>query len=302
MQQYKMPSFDGIEIFVTIWDDVCAPCGVIQLVHGMSEYAGRYDEFARYLNSRGYIVFADDHRGHGRTETAENRGRHKGDVFAKTLQDELFFRDWLKEKYDLPIFLAGHSYGSFLCQAIAQSGADVKAIALIGSGYMKDLFTLGAVALAPVWLVAKNWRPNLNKYANWINGVPERMAAIRADECACTPMSVNFSFSMMRNTAKLYGRRARSMLNPMTSIGLFSGTADPVGQKGKGVKRLYKMYRATGLNCEIHLYKDALHDIVFEHCAERVQCDIADFFDKFVIYEQTSIDDFVADVKDGEQE
>ena len=83
MQQFKLKSFDGYEIFVTLWDDVSSPKGVIQLCHGMSEYAGMYDMLATYLNSRGYICFADDHRGHGRTESDKDRGRHPGLFFCK---------------------------------------------------------------------------------------------------------------------------------------------------------------------------------------------------------------------------
>jgi len=298
MQQFKLNSFDGAEIFVTLWDDVRIPCGVVQLLHGMSEYAGRYDGFARYLNSRGYIVFADDHRGHGRTETDENRGRHKGDVFQKTLRDEMFFCSWLKQKYNLPVFLAGQSYGSFLCQALAQSSVDADAIALLVSGHMRDLFRLGTIAVAPIWLVAKNWRPVINKNINWVNSVPERRQELIADKYANVPMSVNFAFSMLRNTAKLYGKRALCKLDPSVSIGIFSGAEDAVGRKGKGVKKLYKMYKSNGVHCELHLYEGARHDIALEHCADRVQCDVADFFDKFIRYEQLTIDDIV---KDGEE-
>ena len=84
MKEFKLKSFDNTEIYCRLWDDVENPKGVIQLVHGMSEYAGRYDEFARYLNSRGYIVFGDDHRAHGLTETDQNRGKHPGNIFKKT--------------------------------------------------------------------------------------------------------------------------------------------------------------------------------------------------------------------------
>ena len=158
---FRLESYDETSIFVTLWDDVAEPVkGVIQLLHGMGEYAGRYDELARYFNSKGYIVFADDHRAHGRTETDASRGNHFGDIFHKTLKDELFFRDWLKNKYQhLPVFLLGHSYGSFLAQAFAQQGTDVKAIALLGTGHMKSIFTLGKILTAPIWLVARDWKP-----------------------------------------------------------------------------------------------------------------------------------------------
>ena len=105
MRQFKFKSFDDYPIHVNLWDDVESPKAVLQLVHGMTEYADCYDEFARFMNSKGYIVFADDHRAHGRTETDKERGRHKGNIFEKTLKDELFFREWLKD-----IFICKVSY------------------------------------------------------------------------------------------------------------------------------------------------------------------------------------------------
>lgn len=305
MKEFKLKSFDNTEIYCRLWDEVENPKGVIQLVHGMSEYAGRYDEFARYLNSRGYIVFGDDHRAHGLTETDQNRGKHPGNIFKKTLTDELFFREWLKSRYDLPVFLMGHSYGSFLSQAFAQEGTDVKAIALIGSGYMRDLFNLGKIAVAPIFLVARNWRPrivnwvsdNFQKFKGdegklqWANSVRERREEVLSDPLAHQNMSVGFDFYMMKETSKLYGKKAQAKLNPATAIGMFSGDADSVGQMGKGVKKLDRMYRQNGINTELHLYPGARHEVFYDWCGEQMQKDVADFFDKFIIYEQTSIDD-----------
>lgn len=307
MREFKLKSFDNTELYCYLWDDVQSPKAVIQLVHGMSEHAGRYDEFARYLNSRGYIVFGDDHRAHGRTETPENRGRHKGNIFKKTLQDELFIREWLKDRYDLPVFLMGHSYGSFLSQAFAQEGTDVKAIALIGSGHMRSLFTLGKIAVFPIWLVARNWRPrivnwvsdNMQKYKGdegklqWANSVRERREQVLADPYSHTSMSVNFDYYMMKETSKLYSKKAQAKLNPATAIGMFSGDADPVGEMGKGVRKLEKMYKANGINTELHLYDGARHEVFYDWCGKDMQKDVADFFDKFIIYKQTSIDELV---------
>lgn len=305
MKEFKLKSFDNTEIYCRLWDDVKDPKGVIQLVHGMSEYAGRYDEFARYLNSRGYIVFGDDHRAHGLTETDQNRGKHPGNIFKKTLNDELFFREWLKSQYDLPVFLMGHSYGSFLSQAFAQEGTDVKAIALIGSGHMRSLFTFGKIVVAPIFLVARNWRPrivnwvsdNFQKFKGdegklqWANSVRARREDVIADPLAHQNMSVGFDYYMMKETSKLYTKKAQAKLNPATAIGIFSGDADSVGQMGKGVKKLDKMYRQNGINTELHLYPGARHEVFYDWCGEQMQKDVADFFDKFIIYEQTSIDD-----------
>lgn len=114
-----------------------------------------------------------------------------------------------------------------------------------------------------------------------------------ADRLAHRDMSVGFDFYMMKETSKLYGKKARAKLNPATAIGLFSGDADPVGNMGKGVKRLNKFYLDNGVNTELHLYKGARHEVFYDWCGAQMQKDVADFFDKFIIYKQTSIDDLV---------
>ncbi|MBQ7164546.1 MAG: alpha/beta hydrolase, partial [Clostridia bacterium] len=68
MMIYEFTSFDGKKISVREWNEVSSPKGVIQISHGMAEHSGRYDIFAREMNARGYIVFADDHRAHGLTD------------------------------------------------------------------------------------------------------------------------------------------------------------------------------------------------------------------------------------------
>lgn len=102
MQQLDIRSFDSTPIHCYLWDDVENPKGVVQISHGMCEYAGRYHETAQMFNEHGYIVFADDHRAHGNTETDENRGRHPGDIEKKTVKDLVFFYNWLKDRYHLP--------------------------------------------------------------------------------------------------------------------------------------------------------------------------------------------------------
>lgn len=81
MENFKLKSFDGTELYCYLFDKVENPKGVVMVVHGMGEHMGRYIHFAEYLNSRGYIVFGDDHRGHGFSETDADRGHHDGDMF-----------------------------------------------------------------------------------------------------------------------------------------------------------------------------------------------------------------------------
>ena len=40
---------------------------VVQVVHGMAEYAERYEEFAGFMTDRGIVVTGEDHLGHGKS-------------------------------------------------------------------------------------------------------------------------------------------------------------------------------------------------------------------------------------------
>src|SRR6185503_18760409 len=112
---------DGQELFVHRWlpDEGTSPRGVVHIAHGLAEHAGRYARVAEALTGAGYAVYANDHRGHGKTAKrdgdlgffAEERG------FRRVVQDldQLIQRE-KEENPGLPVILVGHSLGSFMTQ------------------------------------------------------------------------------------------------------------------------------------------------------------------------------------------
>ena len=107
---------DGHRLFVRIWNDVEKPAGTLHINHGMAEHSLRYDDFARYMNSLGFIVYAQDHRGHGFTMEEEERG-----WFAPSGGWDIVVKDSIavdqlimNENEALPHFILGHSMGSFI--------------------------------------------------------------------------------------------------------------------------------------------------------------------------------------------
>ena len=133
MKYVKFTSFDNTILQAYVWDDVKMPKGVVQIVHGMAEHARRYDDFAKFLNANGYIVFADDHRAHGNTEKKNDIGYHAGDIYGDSVKDELFITKYLSEKYALPVVFLGHSYGSFIGQRYLENDSDAVGVILSGS-------------------------------------------------------------------------------------------------------------------------------------------------------------------------
>jgi alpha-beta hydrolase superfamily lysophospholipase len=293
MKELRLPSWDGKEIFCSLWDEVENPKGVVQISHGMSEYAGRYDRFARFLNDNGYIVFADDHRAHGRTETDQNRGHDKGFIFSNTLKDLVFIHNYLKEKYNLPQVLVGHSYGSFLAQAFFLEDTDAKGVALLGSAYIPNaLVGVGVAIMSPIQLLFGSCRPKIfikatdalfrykgdNGPSQWVTSDKQSRKEFLEDKYCGINMSINFVFSMMRGI--YITNKNIKKLNPDRKLGIFSGDGDPIGGKGTKVKALMNRYKKYGVkDITYRLYEGVRHEVLNETIFEQTQQDVLAFIE-----------------------
>ena len=114
MNLSRFTSHDGKEVQLYVWDNVKNPKAVVKIAHGMAEHSARYDDFANYLNSCGYIVVMNDHRGHGLTAEKDSLGYEAGDMWTNNVRDQLAILDYCRDKWQLPLFMMGHSYGSFI--------------------------------------------------------------------------------------------------------------------------------------------------------------------------------------------
>ena len=55
--EFTFPSKDGVHrCHASLWEPDGAPRAVVQIVHGVAEYAGRYDHFAQYLAGHGLVA------------------------------------------------------------------------------------------------------------------------------------------------------------------------------------------------------------------------------------------------------
>ena len=106
--EYK--GVEDLKIFYQAWIPE-KPKAVIQVVHGFAEHSGRYLNVVNQLTPLGYVIYANDHRGHGKSDGKRNYI----DNFNQYIEDEKIFYDLIKIKnYNLPIFMLGHSMGSMI--------------------------------------------------------------------------------------------------------------------------------------------------------------------------------------------
>ena len=136
MKEFYLDSCGGGRLHCAIWTPEGEPKAVVQLIHGIAEHIGRYDDFARFLNAHGYVVAADDHMGHGGSVEDGVKGYFSGG-WLSAVEDEKRLHDEIAAQYPvLPYFILGHSMGSFLLRTYLYTYPDAVDKAVIsGTGW-----------------------------------------------------------------------------------------------------------------------------------------------------------------------
>jgi len=299
MEEFNINSFDGADIACYLWDEVEQPIAVVQIAHGMGEHCGRYNDFASFLNKNGFIVIAEDHRGHGKTSGYDNRGIVEGDSYNDTVSDMIALTGYAEKKYKLPIVLVGHSYGSFLSQAyIERNGEALAGVILSGSAYMNTAQVAFGRLVAkiqnalfggkkPAKLIGKlsfgaydkQFKAENQPFA-WLTRDKKVVKDYIADEfCgAAFDMSIAFQKSFFYGLKTVYQAASLDKIPKTLPVFIASGDKDPVGGNGALVSRLYEEYKALGLfDLDIKLYPEARHEILNEINKEEVYADFLAF-------------------------
>ena len=136
MKEFYLDSCGGGRLHCAIWTPEGEPKAVVQLIHGIAEHIGRYDEFARFLNAHGYVVAADDHMGPGGSVENGVKGYFSGG-WLSAVEDEKRLHDEIAAQYPaLPYYILGHSMGSFLLRTYLYTYPDAVDKAVIsGTGW-----------------------------------------------------------------------------------------------------------------------------------------------------------------------
>ena len=297
MNTSRFTSHDGRVVELYVWDKVASPKAVVKIAHGMAEHSARYDDFCQFLNSCGYIVVMNDHRGHGLTAAKDSLGYEEGDMWTNNVRDQLAIIDYCRDKYQLPIFVMGHSYGSFIAQAVVEEHPDVAGFVICGSNYIKGIsYTLCRIIAGsmcrnkggryPAQLIANlSFGMYEKKFPGknaWLNRDEAEVKKYNDDPMSGFVCSANFYRSFMNGIRNLYKKEYYAQIDTAKPILVISGSVDPVGEYGKGVKKLIKFYQSKVKVADLtsHLYEGARHEILNETCKQEVYQDVADWLNE----------------------
>lgn len=300
-KEFYYPSSDGVNsIHGFRWEPESEPAAVLQIVHGMTEFVGRYSDFASYLADRGFLVVGEDHLGHGGSVSDDrdfgffgpdgNRNMIK-DIHKLRLMTQL-------ENPEVPYFILGHSMGSFLTrQYITEQGGhyaeNLAGAIIMGTGHQPKAALKAGKTLASaigrirgerahsktiekmafgVYLsrienprTDKDWLTRDEKIVDWYLG---------EDWCNFS-FTVNAYYNMFKGMEKAHDKSRMKLLPAGLPLLFISGAEDPVGNWGEGVRKTWELYeKNSSCHLDLKLYEGMRHEIINEIGREEVYEDI----------------------------
>ena len=298
-REFTFPSSDGVHrVHAMEWlPESGSPRGVVQLVHGISEYIGRYSPFARFLTDHGFAVVGHDHLGHRKPAS----GREEYGYFAdqdgwRHIRNDIrFLRTAAGERFPgLPYFLLGHSMGSFAVRlylidfpgtvdGCLLSGTGQEPALLVEVGRLLSAFyarhkgpryvsrLLTALSLGGYNL---HFRPNRTT-VDWISRDTAVVDAYAADPMCRFVPTVGMFHDMMEALQYIARPENLRKMDPSTPVYLFSGDRDPVGSNGRGVQKVYGFFQKAGTrDLRMKLYPGGRHEMLNEINRDEVYADV----------------------------
>lgn len=288
-REFTYLSADGkTKIHAVEWKpDQGEPTAVLQIVHGMVEFIGRYEEFAEYLTERGFAVVGHDHLGHG----ASVASKEDYGFFSEKNGNAAVLRDIhhlkkLTEKTcgDLPYYMLGHSMGSFLLrQYLCLRGGEIDGAVIMGTGTKPvPLLKLGRVlcrGLAAIFgwhhrslLIDRMAFGGYNKHfnparttADWLTKDEAIVDRYLADERCTFRFTLNGYYNLFYSMETASRKSSLRRMPRDLPVLFVAGSEDPVGDFGIGVKLVENRFRKAGMERVTRkLYDTDRHEILNE--------------------------------------
>jgi len=291
MKTTKITGYNNLELFARIYDEVKKPKAVVQIIHGMREHSGRYDRFAKMLNENGFIVVATDSRGHGNTAPSLDKlGHGEKDIYREVVEDQICVSKYIKENYELPLYIFAHSWGSMISQTLIQVSHLADKVILCGTNFGNNAtYKLGNFITSIQCLFGLKDKPakliestNKKLYAskfvrgNWLSRDEEIYDKYLADPFCNAIFPVSFYKSLFKHMIKV--NKTINNIKKDLKILLIAGDNDPVGDYSKNVIKLTNLYKKKGYNANCKIYKNARHELINEINKQEVDKDIIDFY------------------------
>ena len=266
--------------------------GVLQIAHGVAEHISRYDGFARFRHEQGRAVVGHDHLGHGGSIPAGGTPVYFGDGNTwNTVVDDLYALHLrIREEFPgKPLFLMGHSMGSFLARTyLIRYPGTVRAAIIMGTGWQPEMMIRGGLMVAKV-VAARSGENATSDFVNnlafgaynkafapnrtpvdWLSVDTDNVDRYIADPLSGQPATVGLFRQML--TGIRFNQRMENLrkMDKDMPVLIISGEKDPVGDMMKGVIRTRDAFRAAGMkDVTLLSYAGLRHEILNEKAQQQ---------------------------------
>lgn len=295
MQEISFKNRYNDVLYGTSWE-IDNPDAIVIIVTGMAEHSRRYDDFATFLNKHNYSVYCIDHYGQGIGKNGElgNPGR---DYFFKMQETVKEFILKIKGDTGLKVYLFAHSMGSFVTQGfIEKYSRIVDKVVLCGSNGRNPLVKFGYI-FTKLFINQHNYNKkagfihtlsigayeksvkNAKSNNEWISFNEDNVKKYDEDSFSGYRPTNGFYKEFMKGLMSIQKSKNVKQISPKLPILIIGGKDDAVGNFGKGLTKLEKLYLKYGLNAKLIIYENMRHEILNEKDHLKVYNDVVSFLD-----------------------
>ena len=288
------------------WIPEGQPVALLQIIHGMQEYIDRYDEFARYLAERGILVMGNDHLGHGKSVTGNGTYGFfcKDDPATVLVRDAHRLKKTVQEEYPgIPVFILGHSFGSFVAREyITRYGTGIQGAIIQGTAFMPTgtINSLTSLVNFMQVIMGTKYRstminnmafkgylkkiPNPRTKFDWLSHNEESIDKYIADPADNFVFTLNGFGTMAELLKRVQDKDKMEDIPKKLPILITSGKEDPVGDYGEAPMKLFDIYKKQLQleNVELKLYDGMRHELQQEIGREQVFADQYEWLKKVI--------------------
>ena len=281
--------------------DVSAPLGSVLLLHDMAEHHGRFDDFCRILNGKGYDTYTYDHRGHGSEIRYEDLGYiADDDGYELLISDALHVLKYIKKvNRGRKLILFGCGMGALIARCIIQAVDSLSACILCASPNppQKKINSL----LTTIKFIRLSKKPkyrskylckkltefkNFSKISNrttfdWVSRDNQLVGSYISDPLCGFLGTVSFYNDIVNLTDEAVSKTNLKQIKNDLPILLISGGNDPVVNYGEDTAELFdtfQRYHFTAVDCTI--YDECRHDLLHETNNAEIIKDILEWLNK----------------------
>ena len=280
MKLFELPSEHGYLRGAT-WDNVKKPKGTVQIAHGLVEYHDRYNEFAEFLNAHGYVVYCNDHLGHGlHVKKGKLKGYFSEDNGYEAVIDQLAEMNSVIRKThpSLQHYFLGHSLGTALGLSFLKRNITFEAVILSAPFSNNDfiLFLFGIFVWPEYKFKGKKaicmemekhtsvkhnsfFKPNRTAH-DYLSRDNEKVDSYVEDELCGFPKTTQMWLDLKKGFAGLWIKKSFKEIDPETRMLVVTGDKDPINNMGKQAERMHNLFVDVGLNSQLEVYPNMRHE------------------------------------------